>query len=307
MATDRILFATESLAIGRFRCLPDDVRWRRENWIGPRPHVVFPSRSVLIEQEGQRTVLADPNHVVLYDAGQTYHRELVSPDGDAATYVVVAERLVQVLLRGSGDAAPRFGRPEVALAPEPLLQLQLLVAAIGGGGVDALEAEESMLGILEAVLGPPDAVAARIPRRARTRDDHARLVLDTKRLVAQRFAEPLSLAQIGHVVGASPYHLSRMFRARTGRSLHEYREQIRLRHALDRLATRQATIGIASLAAESGFGSPAHFDARFRRTFGRSPREVRSAMAASRRPPAITAPLIEEMRTITKVEAQPRP
>lgn len=321
MATDRILFATQSLAIGRFRCLPDDVRWRRENWIGPRHHVVFPARSVLIEQDGQGTVLADPNHVVLYDAGLTYHRELVSPDGDVATYVVVSEPLVRALLRETGDHAPRFGRPQVALAPEPLLRLQILVAAISRGSVDALEAEESALDILDAVLGPGEVTAApgasngaaaasglpRPPRRVRTRDDHARLVLDTQRLLAQRFAEPLSLPAIGRLVGASPYHLARLFRAGTGRSLHEYREQIRLRHALERLATRQSTAGMASLGAEIGFGSHAHFDARFRRTFGRSPSEVRSAIAASRRPSGVHANLLDEMRTIATVEAQARP
>lgn len=307
MATDRLLFATESLAIGRFRCLPDDVRWRRENWIGPRHHVVFPARAVLIEQDGHRSVLADPNHVVLYDAGLTYHRELVSPDGDLATYVVVSEPLVRSLLRRPGDPAPRFGRPQAALAPEPLLRLQLLVAAIGRGAVDALEAEETALEILDAVLEPRDAAATPGPSRRRTREDHARLVLDTKCLLARRFAEPLSLPEIGRLVGASPYHLARLFRAGTGRSLHEYREQIRLRHALERLGTRSPRAGMASLAAEIGFGSHAHFDTRFRRTFGRSPSEVRSAMAASRRPSAALSALVDETRTIAKVEAQAGP
>ena len=308
MAIDRILFATTSLAIGRFRCPPDDARWQRENWIGPRHHVVFPSRSVLIEQDGHEPVLADANHVVLYDPGQTYHRELVSPDGDLATYLVVSEPLVRTLLGARGSDAPHFGRPEVTLAPEPLLRLQLLVRGVATGALEALEAEEVAFDILEGIARAMHASPggpARARGRARTRADHRRLVLDARRLLAERFAEPLSLAEIGRLVGASPYHLARMFRAATGQSLSDYREQIRLRRALERLTSPGREPGVAFLATEVGFGTHAHFDTRFRRTFGRTPREVRAAVRRSRRPnatgAAIRDDLRDELRTIAKV------
>jgi AraC-like DNA-binding protein len=307
MATDRILLATDSLAIGRFRCPPEDARWRRENWIGPRHHVVFPARSVLIEQDGREPVLADPNHVVLYDPGQTYHRALVSPDGDLATYVVVSEPLVQALLGVRGTGALQFGRPEVALAPEPLLRLQLLVGAIAAGSVDSLEAEEVALDILEAIIegvhAAPEA-GSQAAARARTRWEHRRLVLDAQRLLSERFAEPMSLAGIGRVVGASPFHLARVFRGATGQSLNDYREQIRLRRALERLTSPGDEPGVAFVAAVVGFGSHAHFDTRFRRTFGRAPREIRAAVRRSRRPAARGAAIRDELlelRTIAKV------
>ncbi len=306
MATERILLATDSLAIGRFRCPPDDVRWRRENWIGPRHHVVFPARSVLIEQDGHEPILADANHVVLYDPGQTYHRGLVSPDGDLATFLVVSEPLVRSLLGASDGRPPQFGRPELALAPEPLLRLQLLVSGIVAGTVDVLEAEETALNVLEGIVhgadGAPAAPARRMAR-ARTRNEHGRLVLDTRRLLAERFAESLSLAQIGRLVGASPFHLARLVRAATGQTLSEYREQIRLRRALEQLTSPGPGLGVASLAAEVGFGSHAHFDTRFRRTFGWAPRQVRAAVRRSRRPSATGAAIRDELRTIAKVGA----
>jgi AraC-like DNA-binding protein len=306
MATERILLATETLALGRFRCPPEDVRWRRENWIGPRHHVVFPSRSVLIEQAGHDPILADANHVVLYDPGLTYHRELVSPDGDVATYLVASEALVRALLREGGDGMPRFGRPELAIAPEPLLQLQILVAGLVRGSVEPLEAEEIALEILDGILGAGGATESRVtgaaPARQRTRTEHRRLVLDTRRLLAERFAESLSLSQIGRLVGASPYHLARLFREATGQSLNEYREQIRLRRALEQLTAAGRRSGMAVLAAQLGFGSHAYFDTRFRRTFGRTPAEVRGAIVGSRRPAAAAASLADELRTIAKVE-----
>jgi AraC-like DNA-binding protein len=316
MATERIILATSSLAIGRFRCPPDDARWQRPNWIGPRHHVVFPARSVLIEQDGHAPVVADPNHVVLYDPGRTYHRELVSPDGDVATYVVVSEPLVRSLLGDGepGGRAPRFGRPELTLAPEPLLRLQLLVRGITDGAIDALEAEEVVLEILDGIVrsvdgnppGRPGSQAQaggrhRRSARARTRDEHARLVLDARRLLAERSAEPMSLADAGRFVGASPFHLARLFRDATGQSMNDYREQIRLRRALDILTSPGSERSVAFLAAAVGFGSHAHFDTRFRRTFGRSPREIRAAVRSSRRPAAAGAALRDELRTIAKV------
>lgn len=313
MATDRILLATEALAIGRFRCPPEDARWRRENWIGPRHHVVFPARSVLIEQDGHEPILADANHVVLYDPGQTYHRELVSPDGDLATYLVVSEPLVRVLLAGRGGSgvlhgrAPQFGRTELAVAPEPYLRLQLLVSGIAAGSVETLEAEEVALAILESIMqevrGGRGADGGR-PARAHTRAEHQRLVLDTRRLFAERFAEPLALADIGRLVGSSPFHLARLFRAATGQSLNAYREQIRLRRALEELTTPGRGAGVAYLATDVGFATHAHFDSRFRRTFGRAPRDVRAAVRGSRRPVATGQAIRDELRTIAKVGAQ---
>jgi AraC family transcriptional regulator len=309
MATERILLATEMLAIGRFRCPPEDARWRRENWIGPRHHVVFPARSVLIEQVGREPILADPNHVVLYDPGQSYHRELVSPDGDVATYLVASEALVRMLLGAGGGRAPQFGRPQLSIAAEPFLRIQLLVAGIAAGTVEALEAEEIALGVLDGILGPPSATPTAVkpthtrpdPARRRTISEHRRLVLDARRLLVERFAEPLSLAEIGRLVGASPYHLARLFRSETGQSLHEYREQIRLRRVLEQLTGPGRTVGLAALAAEVGFGSHAYFDTRFRRTFGRAPRDVRDAVLLSRRPARTGAAMRDELRTIAKV------
>jgi len=309
MATDRILLTTPSLAIGRFRCPPEDARWRQANWIGPRHHVVFPARSVIIEQDGHAPVVADPNHVVLYDPGRTYHRELVSPDGDLATYLVISEPLVRSLLGAGGrnDRAPQFGRPELMLAPEPLLRLQLLVRGIADGAVDVLEAELVALELLEGIVGGTDAprgAGATGARRLRTRGEHDRLVLETRRLLAARFAESMSLADIGRFVGASPFHLARVFREATGQSISDYREQIRLRRALDELTTPGAALGVGFLATAMGFGSHAHFDTRFRRTFGRSPRDVRAAVRRSRRPAATGAAVRDELRTIAKVDVQ---
>jgi len=282
VATRHVLLDTGVLAIGRFICRPGDTRWSRENWIGPEHHVVFPARSVVIDQAGYGRIVANPNRVVLYDPGRTYRRELLSPDGDVATYITLRPSLARELLGAVDDPLPRFARAASWLPAAELLRLHVLVAALERGEVDALTVEEVLMGLVAAAVAPVSRDESSGQLRAHpkgSRPGHDDLVHDTERLLSQRYAEALSLAVIGHAVGSSPYHLARVFRAATGQSLHAYREQIRLRTALDRLTRPTAPRGLAALASELGFASHSHLDARFRRAFGRPPSAVRAVAA----------------------------
>lgn len=282
MATQQILLATDTLTVGRFICPRGDARWTRENWIGPHPNVVFPARSVVIEQSGVGRLVANPNHAVLYDAGRTYRRELVSPDGDVATFVALEDTVARDLLgAGPGGQARSFPMPEVWLDASMLLRLRLMVRALEQRRADPLAAETTMLETVETLVERAGRVAhdgARSPgRRRSTERAHRDLVEDAKAVLSVRFAERLRLADVASAVGASPYHLARMFREHTGQSIHGYREQIRLRTALDRLTSPDMPASLAVLAAELGFASHSHLDARFRHAFGSTPADVRAA------------------------------
>jgi AraC-like DNA-binding protein len=74
----------------------------------------------------------------------------------------------------------------------------------------------------------------------------------------------------------SPFHLARVFRARTGFSLSGYVHGLRLRAAVDRLAA-EPDADLSRLAVELGYYSPSHFCDRFRATFGRPPSSLRGA------------------------------
>jgi len=64
-----------------------------------------------------------------------------------------------------------------------------------------------------------------------------------------------------------------VFRRQTGFSLHQYRTQLRLRLALERLP--ESAGSLTSLAFELGFASHSHFTDTFRREFGVAPSAVR--------------------------------
>ena len=129
--------------------------------------------------------------------------------------------------------------------------------------------------------------------RPATRRAHATAVADTQRCIARDATASRSLADIGAAVGVSPFHLARLFRMQTGLSLHGYRDQLRLRMALDRLA--DADVDLARLAVELGFASHSHFDDRFKRAYGRSPSTIRTLLRHGR---AQTRTMMEALRAM---------
>lgn len=109
-------------------------------------------------------------------------------------------------------------------------------------------------------------------------------------LLARRAFEPLRLADIAEAVRWSPYHLARLFRDACGLPLHRYRNRLRLRRAMERVAAGERDL--TRIAIEHGFSSHSHLDTAFRREFGFS----RSAL---RRP--LDSRRMREMSKILKV------
>jgi AraC family transcriptional regulator len=276
MAEVRILLETEQLRVGTFRCPPDDPLWAQENCIGTGHHVVFPATGVRIAQGRSDPFVANPLNAVLYNAGQTYRRRLVSSQGDRCTFVVVhpelLERLPEPRSRSPEENHP-FDGPEAPVDPATYLTQARVVRHLGdaarrGTGPDLLFVEESLFDVLSRTLSRS---TWRLPADPRT----SGVVEQVKELLATRYHENLSLAGIGREVHRSAFNLARLFRLGTGRSIHEYRTQLRLRSGLSRL--EEGRSDLAALALDLGFSSHSHFTSAFRRTFGVPPSAVRGA------------------------------
>ena len=85
---------------------------------------------------------------------------------------------------------------------------------------------------------------------------------------------PHRIQDVAAEFGVSPFHLSRVFRAETGVSLHQYLLRIRMNQALSRLHAGEPQL--SRLALDLGFSSHSHFSETFRRHFGESPKRVRA-------------------------------
>lgn len=272
-AVETLVFTGELVTVGAFRCPPSHPRWREPNCIGPGHHVVFPETAVRIAPAGGSDFVTGPTDVVLYDPEQEYRRHLVSEAGDRCTYLIVREDEVARL---AGSA--RFPRHHARLSAPAFLGSRRLQAMLRAEVVDALAVEETALDVVAAALGDATSVHRAQPTRPATSARQRRDVRAVQELLAHRSTEPLTLADIGRAVGASPYHLARGFRAETGWSIHEYRVQLRARTAVDRLA--DGPVDLARLATELGFASHSHLTDTFRRIFGAPPTAVRQQLAS---------------------------
>ena len=110
--------------------------------------------------------------------------------------------------------------------------------------------------------------ALRTGVRQRRLVDKARAYLDA------HLAESIGLETVAAEVGASLYHLCRVFRDQTGLTMHAYRTRQRLGLVVDRLVGGE-TDNLAELALDYGFASHSHLSRVFQKQFGMPPSALR--------------------------------
>jgi AraC family transcriptional regulator len=89
--------------------------------------------------------------------------------------------------------------------------------------------------------------------------------------------EKLPLFELATVACVTPEYLCRLFKSATGRTPAETVRLTRLDRALTLLARTNYSVG--EIAHLCGFESPFHFSRRFAEVYGRSPRDIRRAIA----------------------------
>jgi AraC family transcriptional regulator len=242
------------------------------NSIEGGPYAVFPKTAVVIQHLGRQPVLATPNHVIFYNQGQLYRRDLRDPRGDHCIFVTFRPALFEQLL-GGREAIPYTHGPSSADAY--LAQHAAVRHLRAETRPDQLLVEESLCHALTRVV--TDTFELETHRRSHrpvTERAHHELVEATKALLLQRLARSVRMSELARDVCASEFHLARVFRAVTGFSLHGYRNQLRLRLALERLDETDAEL--RGLAADLGYASHSHFTDAFRHAFGVPPSAVRA-------------------------------
>jgi AraC-like DNA-binding protein len=279
---ERTLFRNDHLLVGEFWCPPESERWSEVNEVSPALHVVFPRTSVVIRQLGSEPVLTDRNHVLFYNPGQRFLRSLHDRGGDHCYFVEVERSALAQLVDHDEEVFP-FGIGPCD--PDAFLLQHEAVAHLCEPEPDPLIVEESLMEALARVCTRAWSFHRRRPtaERASTRATHRKAVETAKALLAERLGERLTLDEIAAGVSISKYHLARLFRAATGFSLHGYRNQLRLRVALERLSDDD--VPLAALATELGFVSNSHLTGSFQRAFGVTPSAARgrARVAAARR------------------------
>lgn len=254
-----------------------------------RHHIVLPRTSMRLHQERRRIFVADPVMATLHDPGVAFRREPVAGQDDDSDYFILGEALLDELAASAGvpvgrrRAGYRFGRGQTQLSDPLFRKVRDLFAHLRGGiAPSPLWLEERAVDIVAEIVSTTE----RAPLPAATAHSgslRADAVARAKAYLAEHLDRTPDLSEIATAAHSSPFHLTRLFRARTGLSLHRYLMTLKARVAYARLPEYRGRL--AKLAAETGYADLPHMSRQFERAFGAGPRALlRDCSEAARKP-----------------------
>jgi AraC-like DNA-binding protein len=266
---ERLLWENASVTLGSFDASPDMEDFETAGEIGDRPAIAFSRTSVGIAHARRLPIVSDGTVAVLHNPRYPYRRFRVDARGDHSEWVSIdPELLLGLNPRLGRDPRRPFASSTVPLRRREAALVRLLVRHLRDWSPpDPLWVEETLYDVLSA-LSPEGAV----PRAPRASARHDRFVRHVKEILSKRAEQPWSVTAIATVLKTSPFHACRVFRARTGYTLHGYLTEQRLRRALTRLSEGEE---IGEIAVRLGFASHSHFTAHFHGAFGVTPSEFR--------------------------------
>jgi AraC-like DNA-binding protein len=115
-------------------------------------------------------------------------------------------------------------------------------------------------------------------RRNLTERAQRAVVERVKAELASNPARSPTIRELALAAGVSPFHLCRLFRRRTGQTLHDYLLDLRTRLVLERF--EEPRQDLSQVAHELGFSSHSHLSLTVRRRFGAPPSRIRSELRA---------------------------
>jgi AraC-like DNA-binding protein len=248
----------------------------------PTHGLAFVRKGVFKRKQPGETVVADPNHVLFFNAGQPYRYAHPLPGGDACTIVVLdggqavelvrryeprdAEREETPFALGHGIVSPRAARLHYELLG--LLRRE----------APAMASEDAVVELADAAVASAYRLRRGVSSRrvsTPTERRHRDLVEAAKLVVNERLERLPSLGELARTLGCSPFHLSRTFHRTAGLSLRAYAGRLRAQRAAYRLADGERDLTV--LALELGYADHSHFTNAFRRQWGEPPSRFRLA------------------------------
>jgi AraC family transcriptional regulator len=273
-----VLFRSDLVTVGTFRVTPMHPEFQTAGQFH-RPEFVFPRTSVWIEHENGHKFVADPTVITYYNGNERYVRRPVDPIGDHGDWFAVdSSVLLQTLAAYDRRVEERADRPfRLPYGPsdaQTIATQRALMARIENGHADALAVEEGILRVLAGAVGAAYRTTEREAQSPSKRD--VEVAAAARVVILRHFTEELTLGDIAENVGASVFNLCRQFRRAYGMTLHTFRNELRLRAALDLM--RDFDRDLTGLALHLGYSSHSHFTYAFRRAFGVSPANYRSSL-----------------------------
>jgi AraC-like DNA-binding protein len=274
---ERAVLAKKPLAEGRGFALESvDCRCGTSGWSPPeavaRHGIVFVREGCFQRRVNGTVFFVDPT--VVYFERPDDEQQIAHPaGGDSCTALYLSDAMLASIWGGEP------GLPEEPVATDAVTDLRqrLLLAGVVRG--DGGEVAETVIDLIAGVLerSQPKRVAAGRPSTASAR---RRMVGDAREALAEN--PGAGVVELARCASVSPHHLSRVFRAETGQTISRYRNRLRVRLALERLAAGEPCL--ARLAADLGFADQAHLARVVRRELGETPSSLRDRLLGRERP-----------------------
>ncbi len=279
-SVDSLLFQSELVKVGSFECPVDDPCFSITKSLD-NDVFVLPQNPLWIRRNAGEYRFAEPGAILMHRAGSTLERRCMDPQGDR-TYWFGVHPLVFVDGLQRYDLSTWQMGGALITDPQFRYRLALFLKRLVRQPHDRLTIEEEVLTFFFEVCErraeqQQKSHAATIQTGVRQQ----RLVDKTRAYLDAHLSETLGLETVATEVGASLYHLCRVFREQTGLTMHAYRTRQRLGLVVDRLVGGKSD-SLAGLALDFGFASHSHLSRVFHKQFGVPPSALRESPGGRR-------------------------
>lgn len=272
---ETLLFQSELVKIGAFECPLDSPCFSTTDSLD-NDVFVLPQNPLWIRRNAGDYRFAEPGAILMHRAGSMLERRCMDGHGDRTYWFGVhPEVFVDGLQRHELSTQQMGG----ALITDPQFRyrLALFLKRLECQPLDRLAIEEEVLTLFFEICERRAEQQKKSPTTtSRTGVRQQQLVDKTRAYLDAHLSEAIGLETVAANVGASLYHLCRMFREQTGLTMHAYRTRQRLGLVIDRLI-RGKSDSLTGIALDFGFASHSHLSRVFQKQLGVPPSALRES------------------------------
>jgi AraC-like DNA-binding protein len=266
---NQILFASDIVTIGRFHAPVEHPRFVNSGQI-VKPIMAFPRTCVVIEHAQGTYFQANEKLVTFYNKDQDYQRQAFDVRGDICDWFEFSSAVLAQVASSSNDKDQPFEFAFLPSQTDSFVRQRLLISYLNKQDnnqqpLNAEHVEEVALTILADNLYKES-------HSVKPKKQHRELAEQVQYELSSKLYENDSLQQLAADLGVSVFHLCRVFKRVNGQSIHQYKNELRLRKALGRVANGES---LTHIAMDLGFSSHSHFSTAFNRYFNQTPKTLR--------------------------------
>lgn len=274
----RELFDSDAVAVSEFSCPGRPCICPEEAASGLE--IVLPRRGAFIRRNHHGQVFADPTRALFFEAGDSYEIRHPIAKPDVSTVISLKDRFIgEAGLRSGTKRKGYFDCGSIRLnAWSGARHFRLLSLLKSSDNSTTFESEEQIQLLVNEILllwrnqrGSGLHPARR--NKEITFERNQEIVSRTIRFLNENYCCETALGQIANAVGCSVFHLCRIFKSHTGRTIHRHLGELRLQAALRLL--RESDTGLTYIALDLGYSSHSHFTSQFSRAVGMTPQAYR--------------------------------